>query len=461
MSVSHKTNWSCLPAHWCGAWSILCALTMVGGFVGCQPGETSQSQPVYPTRPIKLIVPFSAGGGSDTFARIIKRAIEDNELLPQPLVIINLGGAGGTIGTRRTKDAKPDGDTMMLMHNALFTAQFSGVVPYGPESFTPIAATGEVGMVITAAENAPYGSLVELMTDARDRPDQVVFGANMGAMTHFAGLQLEAVAPGARFRFVQNGDGADRFADLKGGHVSVTGFSIEEFVRFRSAGLKALAYFGEVRHPAMPEVPTAREQGFDVVSANMYYWWFPRNTPAENVAVIADALERAMQTEYVQQKMAEIHCDPVFLRGPQLADKLKEETIKFAAIQPPRDVELPDFPNLLFGVTTLVVLAVLAEHFAGKIRRPNSADDTSRTCPAPIRRVALAAAVLAVTGLYVASMAGGWLPFRTATLLYVPVAGVLLATDSRRSLTAVMTTACVLAFGLDYLFTQVFVVDLP
>ncbi len=117
---------------------------------GC--AQSSTSEPVtYPQRPIKLIVPFAAGGGSDTFARILQKAIEEHQLLSQPLVIINVPGAGGTVGSRRVKNARPDGYTLLLLHEGIMTSQAAGLTNFGPEAFQPICGTGSTGMVICLA----------------------------------------------------------------------------------------------------------------------------------------------------------------------------------------------------------------------------------------------------------------------------------------------------------------------
>ena len=105
----------------------------------------------YPSRPIKVIVPFGAGGGSDTFVRIIQKAIEDNQLLPQPLVVINVPGAGGTIGSQRATNAAPDGYTILNLHQGILTAKYSGKVDHGPEAFEPIIATSEDAMILAVA----------------------------------------------------------------------------------------------------------------------------------------------------------------------------------------------------------------------------------------------------------------------------------------------------------------------
>ena len=113
---------------------------------------SNDSNSGYPNRPITLIVPFGPGGESDTFARMIQRTIAENQFLDQEVVVKNVGGAGATIGSGQARKADPDGYTMLILHEALITAQVSGKVSYGPESFEPIAASGKTNMVIAVAE---------------------------------------------------------------------------------------------------------------------------------------------------------------------------------------------------------------------------------------------------------------------------------------------------------------------
>ena len=106
----------------------------------------------FPEQPIDVIVPFGAGGGSDVFVRILQNAIREHELSSQPWVIRNVGGAGGTIGSRRARDARPDGHTILCLHDGIYTAQHYGTADWGPEDFQPIAATGRSGVVLAVAE---------------------------------------------------------------------------------------------------------------------------------------------------------------------------------------------------------------------------------------------------------------------------------------------------------------------
>ncbi|MEK6234707.1 MAG: tripartite tricarboxylate transporter substrate binding protein [Planctomycetales bacterium] len=441
-------------------------LLLIGwGLALCGCGESPGPQS-YPKRPIKLIVPFSAGGGTDAYARIFEKAIDDAELLPQPLVIINLGGAGATIGSRRVKNAKPDGYTMLLLHNAIITAKYSGAADYGPEAFEPVAGTGEVGMVVTVHEDSKFKTLDDLLDELAKNPDTVTFGANIGAVTHFVGLQLQNQREGAEFRFVQSGDGADRFSHLVGGSIAVSGFSIEEFTRFRSKGLRGLAFFGDQRHPAAEDVPTAKEQGYDLVSTNTFYWWTPKGTPPERVQVLAEALRKALKTEYVQKKMEEIHCKVLFLEGEALQASIDRTTQQMASVDLQQPKDLPNLPAFVMSVASgLLLLIGAATAWEWKTNKARGLPDSlkedveSETKPTPHWGLALASAALAL--LYVGSMTAGWVSFRIATTAFVLLLCGTLTRFHWKDMLVALIIAFTTGFGLHFVFTKVLVTDLP
>ena len=161
----------------------------------------------YPDGPLKLVVPFAPGGGSDTFARIIQKVVRDEKLSPVPLVIVNVPGAGGTIGSRQVRDAKADGQTLLLLHDGIFTAKYSGKVSFGADAFEPVVAMGRGGMVLAVKSDSRYSDLSSLLAEAASNPDSITYSTNLGAPSHFAGLMLEQAQSGASFRFVQGGGG--------------------------------------------------------------------------------------------------------------------------------------------------------------------------------------------------------------------------------------------------------------
>ncbi len=438
----------------------LLSLLLLWQLAGCSRDVASTDQ--YPQQPIKLIVPFGAGGGSDTFSRILVKAIEDHELLPQPLVIINVPGAGGTIGSRRVKHARSDGYTLMQLHEGILTSKYSGRVNYGPEAFVPITAMGQSTMIIGVGENSKYQTLNDLMDAAAERPDEVVFSANIGAPSQFAGMMLEKVSSGARFRYSQTGDGAKRFAGLQGGHTDVSSFSLGEYAQFQPAGLRAIALLGPQRHPDAQEIPTAIEQGYDVVSTNMQFWWAPKETPRDRLDVIATALQKAMQTEEVQARLKQLHIDPLTIEGEELTRVLDRLAARTAAVSQRPTVELPNFPMWVFG--TVVVLAVLSLFF-GRSRSAKQSESlrqmNEQEASKGLKPRSLVLVVLSLTFLYVAAMHAELLGYRAATFLYLAIIGPVLTLQNRNLLGVMAVLAVVLSFGLHFLFTELFVIDLP
>jgi tripartite-type tricarboxylate transporter receptor subunit TctC len=432
------------------AWGVIVAL-----MVSCLAGNSDSAGDSYPARPIKLVVPFGPGGGSDTFGRIIKRGIDEAGLLPQPFVIINRPGGSATIGSRYVRDAKPDGYTLLLLHDAIITAKYSGKVNYGPEAFEPVGSTGEIGMVVVVKDSSRFETLTQLLEECKQKPDTVTNGVNLGAPTHFAALQLEQAFPGAKFRFTQSGDGADRAIKLAGDHIEVSSFSVSEYVDFKSRGLRAVAYLGAERCDALPEVPTAREQSIDVVNSNRHYWWFPKGTPPECVDYIANVLKQAMQTEHVRERLAELQMEPNFLQGQEFADYIDQQVADAKIVGQQKAPEIPAIPTGVGWALVVCVVAMIVER-----RRPtnDSAPVTAppKTSPATMRTVGL----LMATAAYVFAMQYG-VPFVWATLVFIPCGGFLLSQHKRSHALVLVETSLLVAFGVQFVLTKIVVTDLP
>lgn len=404
----------------------------------------------FPRKPIKVVVPFGAGGDSDTFARIIQKAVRNHALLPQPLVILNVPGAGGTVGSRRVRDAAPDGYTVLNLHEGILSSKYAGRVPYGSEAFRAIAATGRSSLVICVRDDAPFLDLDGLMTVATDKPDSVLFGMAHGTPTHFAGLRLEETGGAVRFRFVASGGGARRFNDLVGGHIDVTPFSLAEYLGFKAAGIRAVAYLGTERHPSLPELPTARELGYDVVMPHVHYWWAPRSTPDTAVQRIAEALRAAMSTDYVLGKLSESKTEPLFLSGAALEAHLERREAEFQGVALVRYEHLPDPVPWVVGLTlALATVIAVRSAFVG----PRTSDS-----PGAWRHGFLTLAVIAA---YVLAMQLAGTPHLAATMVFFPVLGVASGARAPKTIARLAIAGIVLAAACHVLFTRVLVIDLP
>jgi tripartite-type tricarboxylate transporter receptor subunit TctC len=302
--------------------------TLIATFAAVVLGGGALAGPAqaWPEKPIKVIVPFAPGGTSDQVARIFQRAIQENKLLPQPVTVVNIGGHF-SVGSRQAMEAPPDGYTLLLIHIALMGGEGSGVMNFGYRSFEPVASTSEFCLTPVVRNDSPYKTLRELLTAARDKPDTILFGVNIGAINHMAGLQLEGTVPGARFRYVQVGGGAENFRAVLGGHTNAGILSGAEYVSFRASGIRALGYTGPRRHPGIADVPTVKEQGFDVEFCVANWWFAPKGTPREAIDGMAAALEKAMQTDYIKKELDNRLFDPLFLKGEPLR-RVLDETYK-------------------------------------------------------------------------------------------------------------------------------------
>ncbi len=433
----------------------------------------------YPNRPIEVVVPYPAGGGSDTFVRTLQKGFVEENLLPHPLVIINVKGGGGTIGSRDVKDAKPDGYRILCHHNAIITAKIAETVDYGPEAFEQIALTGSQAMVIIVREDSPYTGLQDLLNAAKESPKQLTFGANQGAPAYFATLQLEKSVPGAQFSIVSADGGADRYASILGGHLSAAIFSLPEYLDFRSAegtpsdrNIRAIAVLSRERHEAIPEVATSLEQDVAVTLDNANYWWAPKGTPPDVITLLADALEKAMQSETVKEELTRLRVDLKYTRGAPLSTFLNDTSSAFesavsAAVEGStveRNNTIPDFAAWVGGIVVALFLAMQLDTFLRKneaTEEDDSAAGISISQKNFVRRPMTAVACFLVLASYVYALGQHWLPFAIATGLMVFIIGALMTKWQREHWLTLLQLALLTGLGTTFVFTEVFTTTLP
>ena len=408
----------------------------------------------YPEKPIQVVVPYDPGGGTDTFARIIQKGIKDNNLMPQPLVVVNKPGGGTTIGSGYVKDARNDGYTMLCLHEAIITAHVTGQSPHGPDAFESVGATGEVIQVILVRNDSSYESFKAFMADAKAKPESIKLGVTMSMPTHFTGLMLEDAVPGTRFRFVSSGGGAARLAALMGGHVDASFFSVSEYIRFKENGLRPLATFGTQRHPGIPEVPTAMEVGIDVSNSNLQYWWFPKGTDPGIINYFSEVLAKAMQTDYVRSRLGELSILPQIIVGNELKDRIATRMASFSEMTIIERVELPNVVAWTLGAMIVFGLAVVRNRLNSHVAEPTVEEPTRL-------RFDLVWKSLALVFFYVLVMAMGWISFIWATVLFIVSSCLVLVGLNKGKLLVVVELSLLMSFGVHLIFTQLFMVSLP
>ncbi|MDF1810694.1 MAG: tripartite tricarboxylate transporter substrate binding protein [Verrucomicrobiales bacterium] len=425
------------------------------------------SGPAYPKKPVNIVVPYPAGGGSDTFVRILQRGIEDENLLGQPLAISNIKGGSGTIGSRKVKNAKPNGYWILCSHNAVITAKLSDTVNYGPEAFAPVCLTGTMAMVILVREDAPYADLPALLRAAKVQPRKITFGANQGAPAYFTTLQLQNHLPGAEFSIVSASGGADRYARIMGGHLDAGIFSLSEYIDFRrpddtppSENIRALVVLSPERHEAIPEVGCSLEQGIPVYSQNANYWFAPKGTPPEVIAHLSNCFQKALQNDNVINRLREIRVDPVFMSGKEFKNYLKESEQLFVKVAAKKEKNLPNFPFIVFLITVLLFAWVVIDSFfrKGKIASPAPVIEPLEPFDPRYRTAFWCFFVLTI---YVIALQSQLIPFAIITAAMIFLIGSLISRWNPEQRMGMIQLALLTALGTDFIFTKIFSVALP
>lgn len=312
---------------------------LLGAAVAAMLAGTGMAQAEWPEKPIKLVVPFGAGGTSDQVARTIQASIEESGALSQPVTVVNVGGHY-SIGARQVMEADADGYNFLIIHIALMGGEGTGALDFSWRDFKPVAATGEFCLSPMVRKDSGINSVGELLEKAKAEPDSVIFGANIGAINHMAGVMMQETMPGAKFRFVQIGGGTANFTALTGAQTEATVLSGAEVINFTllpdgsenpESQIKPLAYTGVDRFEGLPDLPTMKEEGFDMTFCIKNWLFAPKDTPQEAVDGFAAAIGAGIKTDRFQEFLASKGFAESFLTGDALQADLDET---WAAIEP-------------------------------------------------------------------------------------------------------------------------------
>lgn len=306
----------------------LSALLLVACVFGATAFAEGQAEDdaVYPNRPIDIIVPFGPGGGTDTVARIVVEGL--TEYLPEPVSVVNIGGAASAVGTQEAYQADPDGYTLLFTLDAIFTNEATGASDVTVADFVPIAQAGSFAPSFVTRYDSPYDNLREVIeADLARGPGSIPVATNIGAIAHFQILGIRAALDEPElFRLVHIGDGASRISQTLGGHVEFTTMGAHEARNYvESQEMRILALMSEEPVDFLPDVPTANSLDIDWSWRNEYMVLAPQGTPPEVIEVLADAFESAMTDPDVIQNFNQLGLEPVFMRGEEFAQKIERK----------------------------------------------------------------------------------------------------------------------------------------
>src|SRR3954447_10641099 len=267
----------------------------------------------YPSRPITMIVPFSAGGPGDVIARILGTAMSGP--LKQSFVIENVVGAGGTLGTNRVAKATPDGYTLLLMHVGQATAPaLYAKLPFDPVGdFAMIGLVTDVPMILVARPNFPAKDLKELVAYVRTQGDKVTYGnVGLGSASHLCGLMFMSAIE-TKLTPVYYKGGGPALNDIIAGHIDVYCDPATGPTPYIQAGtIPGFAITSKKRVSTLPDVPTSAEAGVPAFDVTTWYGLYaPRGTPKPIVATLVAALQTALRDPALIGRFGELSMTPV------------------------------------------------------------------------------------------------------------------------------------------------------
>jgi tripartite-type tricarboxylate transporter receptor subunit TctC len=275
-------------------------------------GESPISAQVYPSHNITLIVPFAPGGATDVPARIVGQHM--SRTLGQQLVVENVTGAGGTVGSTRAMRASPDGYTIQMgqMGTHAGAVALYPRLAYKPDiDFAPIGLVVDLAFLIVARKDFPPGDLKEFVPYVKANAARLnVSHAGVGSTTHLACLLLNSML-GIKPTMVPFNGAAPALNALMGNQVDYMCDSISDVVQqVQSGTIKAYTIGTTTRNPALPNVPTSKEAGLPEFQASGWNALFaPKGTPKPIVDQLTDALDKALDDENVRRRLLELGCD--------------------------------------------------------------------------------------------------------------------------------------------------------
>ena len=293
----------------------------------------SQSTTPYPAKPIRLIVPFAPGGGTDILARSLGQLLGSS--LGQQVIVDNRPGAGGVLGAELTAKSAPDGYTIMMVSSsysvnpALYKLSFDPI-----KDLTPISQVASVPFVLVAHPSVPINNLRELIALAKAKPGQLNFASSgLGSSPHLAGEYFNMRA-GTQIKHIPYKGGGPAIADVMGGHVQFLFSTVVQGIpHIKSESLKAISIGSLKRSAALPDVPTIAESGipgYDVTN------WFgilgPRDMPRQIVEKLSTEIAKHLRNPEFMAKLAAEGAEPVGSTPAEFAQLISSEIEKYGRI---------------------------------------------------------------------------------------------------------------------------------
>ena len=289
----------------------------------------------YPDKPIRLVIPFAAGGPTDVIGRIVGQKL--SELLRQPVVIDNRVGATGSIGAEIVAKAQPDGYTLLMGTSSIMAANpvLNAKVPYDPiKDFAPISLTGTIENVLVVHPSVPARTVGEFIAYLKANPGKLSYSSSGIGSTYHLGAELFCAQTGTKMLHVPYKGAAPAALDLLAGNVQVMFDNISSALpNIKTGKVRALGIASLKRSPELPDLPTIAESGVPGYETTIWLAMFaPAKTPKEIVAALNHAVVAAMASPEVQERYARQGMAALSSTPERLTEYNKNELVKWGRV---------------------------------------------------------------------------------------------------------------------------------
>ena len=291
---------------------------------------SAQGSADYPNKPIELVVPFGAGGGTDVLARVVAEAAKKHT--SQPIIVLNKPGASGGIGLTEVVNARPDGYKIAMITVEMAIIPHMGIAKFSPENdFTPLVRLNADPLVLTVSANSPWKTIEEMVDAAKKSKEPLKFGnAGTGGVSHLAAvaLQQKISAPFTHVPFQGN---APAVVALLGSHIdAVTASPSEVFSFVQSGKLRALAVLSDQRiSGALGHVPTLKERKIDLVMGTWRGLAAPKGIPADVLSKLSAIALKTANESAVKEAMEKQNLGYSVADGEDFRKQIATDSLKF------------------------------------------------------------------------------------------------------------------------------------
>jgi putative tricarboxylic transport membrane protein len=273
----------------------------------------------YPVKPIELVSPTGAGGGSDLVARAVADIITKEKLLPQPIVVVNKPGGGGAMGQTYVAQRKGDPYVVLLAGTTLVTVPIRTGLDVGMDKFQPLGVIGVDLNSVAVREDAPYKTMRDFIAAAKASPKPFVIGTTFpGGSAHVLVWKLEQMT-GVKFATVSFKSGSEAVTAVMGGHIHATTENLGEVMpQVEAKKLKLLGVPALKRAPGLPNVPTLKEQGYDIHAGGFRAFAVPAGVPQDAFRLLESTVAKVHKSAAWRDYMARNMYEDLYMNADEL-----------------------------------------------------------------------------------------------------------------------------------------------